>query len=277
MSIIYNRRVRIEELPKRVEELDGNLNVTYYAGKPEFSHTYRCPWHGQDSDNLPESRTRECSAWCGWEVPFIETWYKDCVFESREKNYYDDSDFYAVVLDKRTGKVHTTEYDTTRFGGGGYCSIDATPEAIEAGRVWAEAETFRQLAYRDELDSQKIEMGRRVRVIKGKKAPIGTEGEIFYLNHVPDRYGRAWGGYTKLGLAITDRKETAMGKNGKQYERFADVAWTYADNCELIDPDSYRTSEVELREKAVRYARNMADRGGKFAALFAGGGLIFMG
>lgn len=40
--------------------------------------------------------------------------YEGCVFETRERNFYDDSDFYAVVWDEASQDVIEVEYATTR-------------------------------------------------------------------------------------------------------------------------------------------------------------------
>ena len=45
--------------------------------------------------------------------------YVGCVLSTREKNYHDDSDFYALVWDEAAQRIRSIEYDTTRFAGGG--------------------------------------------------------------------------------------------------------------------------------------------------------------
>lgn len=52
-----------------------------------------------------------------------------------EHNYYDDSDFYALVFDPKDGKVHEIIYDTTRFASTGMNAVvDATEETLKAYR-----------------------------------------------------------------------------------------------------------------------------------------------
>lgn len=56
-----------------------------------------------------------------------------CVYELGEHNGYHDSDFYARYLDIEKGTIEYEEYDTTRFGGGGYATIDIS---LVEGYAW---------------------------------------------------------------------------------------------------------------------------------------------
>ena len=67
----------------------------------------------------------------GWDgvTGTIETTYEGAVLSTGERNFRDDSDFYAKVWDETTGTVKTVEYATTR--GWTYANsadVDATPE-----------------------------------------------------------------------------------------------------------------------------------------------------
>lgn len=63
---------------------------------------------------------------------------------------------------------------------------------------------------------------KRVRVVKGRKVPKGTEGEVFWFGsycHSP--YGDPWGIYTTYRCGIKDD--------------FGNVHWTSVDNIEVVD------------------------------------------
>lgn len=100
--------------------------------------------------------------------------------------------------------------------------VDATPEIVAKAAAW-KAEQKRQAderarAYKAEQEARTFRSGKRCKVVRGRKVPLGTEGVIFWMGH--DNYGKR-----KLGIATTERKE-----NG----RYADVVWTAESNCELL-------------------------------------------
>ena len=61
---------------------------------------------------------------------------------------------------------------------------------------------------------------KRVKVVKGRKVPHGTEGECFWMGSYDNsKYGDPWGIYTTIRIGIKD-------DNGVVY-------WTSLDNVEL--------------------------------------------
>lgn len=66
-----------------------------------------------------------------------------------------------------------------------------------------------------------------MRVVKGNKVAIGTEGVIFWLGNTqkygPSRWAKT---VTKIGIALDDTKD-ARG-------RYANVVWTYIQNVEVV-------------------------------------------
>lgn len=70
-------------------------------------------------------------------------------------------------------------------------------------------------------DFQKF-FNKAVRVVKGRKVPIGTVGVCFWMGQTDySRYGDPWGIYTKTRIGI----RTEAG----------DVYWTALDNVEIAD------------------------------------------
>lgn len=62
---------------------------------------------------------------------------------------------------------------------------------------------------------------KRVKVVKGRKVPIGTEGECFWMGSYDNsKYGDPWGIYTNIRVGIKD-------DNGEVY-------WTSVNNIEVI-------------------------------------------
>jgi len=103
--------------------------------------------------------------------------------------------------------------------------VDATPEVMTAYRAFldkqealakaAEEAGAREKALR-EWNPPKI--GRRMRVVRGRKVPKGTEGTVFWV-----RDGRC-------GLARSDARD--------ERGRFVDVAWVDAEYVENVAPFS---------------------------------------
>ena len=70
---------------------------------------------------------------------FVRTTHEGLVLETRERNYHDDSDFYAIVWDPETESSRNIEYATTR----GWCYpnsavVDASEEIRAKFTAWKE-------------------------------------------------------------------------------------------------------------------------------------------
>jgi hypothetical protein len=125
--------------------------------------------------------------------------HKGLVLELREWNMRDDSDFYARVWSPEKGCVERVDYATTRgWTYPNHADVDATPEVIEAVKAW-EHKCAEEKAKRIAALAAKIPtVGKKVRVIKGRKLPKGAEGEVFwhgkdsYKNRYADKYANPW-------------------------------------------------------------------------------------
>lgn len=100
--------------------------------------------------------------------------------EDRERNGYHDSDFYMVVWNPETMTTENIEYGTTR----GYCGpamgsfVDATPEVRAAYlQHLRERQEAARREHQKRLDAMPSK-GRTVRVVKGRKVPVGTVGRV---------------------------------------------------------------------------------------------------
>ncbi len=167
-----------------------------------------------------------------------EASYKGAVLMEYENNGYHDSDFYAVVW---TGEdLKTIQFATTRGGCGKAFATkaDATPETWKAVGDFCKSRMISIIENNAQVQAREITKGKKVRVFKGRKVKIGTEGIVFWIGK-PQKFGYYSEPVTKIGIATSDRKETAKTRNGKTYERYADVEWVSAANCEVIEPDNY--------------------------------------
>lgn len=132
--------------------------------------------------------------------------YEGAVLTTRERNYRDDSDFYAVVWDEAAQDLKTVEYATTRgwtYNNG--ATVDATPEvrkkAADALFPWALDLFFD----REVAKLAKIEPGVRVRNKTARKAPKGAEGVVFWKG--PNKFRPYYRGVNpemRIGVRLDD-------------------------------------------------------------------------
>lgn len=110
---------------------------------------------------------------------YIKEYYAGCVVSLREMNGYDDSDFYATVYDAAEDKFKEVCYASTR--GWTYPNnavIDASAEVMEkyAAHLAYLAEGYKAL--KAEMDGKKVSVGDKVKVVGGRKVPLGTIGYV---------------------------------------------------------------------------------------------------
>lgn len=159
----------------------------------------------------------------GWDVSkmgplYMHTHHVGVVLAVGEHNYYDDSDFFALVWDAEAGEAREVEYASTR--GWTYpnrAGVDATPEVLAAYNAWQTARADAAAKARAEKEAQTVSRGKVVRVFKGRKVPIGTTGECFWIGR--DTYTPRWAP-PKYRIGIKD----AAGN----------THWTAADNCQVV-------------------------------------------
>lgn len=154
--------------------------------------------------------------------------FSGAVLRTRERNWHDDSDFYAIVWDREAKRLRTVDYATTRSGGtdDNFATIDATPDVIAAAGDWA-AEQARPAIMADVAAAMReVTIGKRVRMTatrRGKNSPpAGTEGEVFWAGERRSQYG-TWSYGTRYGFRADD---------GTTY-------FAAAGDLEVIDPEQY--------------------------------------
>lgn len=150
--------------------------------------------------------------------------YKGCVLCTRERNYYDDSDFYAVVWDEETQEVTSVMYATTRCACDGDARADATPEVIAKASAWLKAWALNrvrvEMVHEAEQKARTVEIGSTVKVVRGKKVPVGTIGEVFWMGE--KRYN---GSYPQTRIGFKDEHGTVFWTGLRNVEKIAE-AWS---------------------------------------------------
>lgn len=183
--------------------------------------------------------TARSYGWNDTKPLMMEMSYEGCVLDTGEMNSYDDSDFYAVVW---TGsKIIRVTYGSTRFWTyPNHAKVDATPEVIEAAREYAFRFFVNEITERSKLNARTVEAGKRVRVVKGRKLAKGIEGEVIRL--IRNDYDKS-----------NPQVSLDLG-NGN-------IAYTYLNNLEVVNPESYEKNQDEINELARHYANQNNWRG----------------
>ena len=83
-----------------------------------------------------------------------------------------------------------------------------------------------------EIERRTVRKDKWVEVARGRKVAKGTKGLVFWLQD------SQWG--MKVGIALPEADGTFVteareSRNGRTYDSYKNVAWTYAKNCEVIE------------------------------------------
>lgn len=131
--------------------------------------------------------------------------YAGCVYAVREENGYHDSDFYADVWNEETGKPETILYDTTRCGGSGVADVDITIENLRKLYSYWRKSTVEHLNRRNEEIAKTPQKGKSVIVVRGRKVPKGTNGEVFWIGEQYNQFSGCQ--EVKAGIVTPDGKK----------------------------------------------------------------------
>ena len=198
-----------------------------------ISHYYKCPnknayGYGYDP-NLTE-RLADCTPACHPEYRVVL--FEDRVLSTYERNYHDDSDFYALVW---TGtEIKPFLYGTTRCSSTGWSAkIDATEEIKAEARIYLEKIAYEDCVALAEKEAQEPKVGRRVRSWRGRKRePV--EGTVFWLGEHNRGYSD-WNAEKRVGF------ETDSGER----------VFTPLSRAEVIDPAPVDLDKCRISAKAI--------------------------
>lgn len=214
----------------RIEQLDS------------IAHSHDCPRHGQGTEPIGPG----CTEWCSQRVRV--TMFEGATFCDRERNFYDDSDFYVIAWDGEKLVYH--EYASTRFAGGGHANVDATEETRALARDWLEHRYREQIGVADEAQAYEVTEGKWVVVRSGRNIAPGTEGRVLRLTE--GRYGR--------------ERAQVEGADGLRF-------WIDSRHLAVADPASYLHSEEARAMRAKRLADQTAETD-RWYVMFLSPGLI---
>lgn len=185
------------------EDKARNPNVETVLDYPgheawRISHHWDCPHYKDRTYETDTTFFDDCHDRCKACSPlYMETTYVGKVVATGEINGYQDSDFFAWVAED-DGTFKTVEYASTRgwtYPNSAWVDADDETKARfvewqnERARKADEAARKAAEQRRRELGLH-VHKGDRVRVVRGRKVEVGTEGEVFWCG--PNRYNHRY-------------------------------------------------------------------------------------
>lgn len=150
---------------------------------------------------------------------YVKKTYEGKVLSLREKNGYDDSDFYALVWDSEKNKPVEIMYATTRA----WCYydkavVDATEDVVEKYNAHKEKQKQAMRLEKRKAEHDNPELNKKMIVKRSyKEVKKGMVGTVFFIR----KRARS----TLVGLRTSERKE-----NGK----YLDVFWANASQLKNV-------------------------------------------
>lgn len=188
---------------------------------PEFVEKAK---NGFNHDAVKGYTQNNCHKNCRDREPiYMEITHINVVLSTGEHNFYDDSDFYALIWDETTQTVREVEYASTRGWTYPNCaSVDATPDVVAKANNHYRTIAFDKWKANNEMLAKIPHKGKFAKVIKGRKVPIGTTGEIIW-------YG------TGKKYNYNDKPSMRVGIKDNNNA----VHWTDANNVEVLHWEKY--------------------------------------
>ncbi len=179
--------------------------------------------------------------------------YEHRVLATRERNFVDDSDFYAIVYDDKSDSIKEITYDSTRYAGGGYAEEDAPQEIHEKAKAaWV-------VAHLDDYRERTIEynkkpvIGSRIKVVRGRKNKHGRTGKVEFLTTKKSSFGP--GTYTVVTFTPDDNPDV--------------LAYDYLKNVEAVEV------EIPTDAELARHLLSLAERGAYLRPNYRPGVIVF--
>lgn len=190
-----------------------------------------------------------------------KTYYGN-VLATTENNGYNDSDFFAIVWDEEDQCVKSIADGTTRFAAPPkYHNADASPEVRAKADKWLRTVHLPPLAKQSLIKQRtslaNLQFGEQVMIVKGRKYPIGTKGEVFgvYANQF-------YRDYSRKGWAIQIKRFDPKSKNVGIRLQDGSRIFTSLANVERL------SIEIPTEEEITREANKLASHG--VTSIFSG-------
>lgn len=160
--------------------------------------------------------------------------YIGATFYEWEENFYNDSDFYALVWDEEEQVLKTLRVGSTRFAGGEHVVCDATEESKEKALAYLNSlvskEAIRVATFKNYKNS--IQFGDDVIIVGGRKVPVNTTGRVGGIYNNP---------YDPENHKV--KLELASGE----------VVYTYKNNIQrVLHEADHKAIEEQMKETTVQ-------------------------
>lgn len=173
-----------------------------------------------------------------------KTMYENRVLYTFERNFHDDSDFYAIVWDEDNNRLHSVEYATTRaYTYGNVAHVDATDEVKEKASAYLFNVLVNSFTEASKHAARIVEIGKQVRINRGRKNK-GAEGRVFYM--AERRYGTSTA--YRIGVTLDGEKD--------ERGRYINVVWDYARNADVVNPEQYEYPPETIKERAKEQSQD---------------------
>lgn len=167
--------------------------------------------------------------------------FTGAVLQKWEENHHDDSDFVAAVWDAEQATIRTVQYASTRgwtYHNG--ATIDATPEVIEAARMWATERWVETLTARAEHEASMPTKGKLVRSLTTRGKHVGLSGRVMW--HGEDSYrSTRWLKAYRVGIKVEGQEK---------------LSYMSADRVEVIEREPIDPTDIRQRAWLVAHERD---------------------
>lgn len=159
--------------------------------------------------------------------------FTGAVLDLRERNGYNDSDFYAIVWDAERGSLREIMYGTTRFWTYHNAAvIDAASDVIETAMAWYRERWIASRIETERVRSLYPDKGKTVTVDKGRKH-LGVTGVVQWIG--VDQYrSTRWITRHRVGLKVDGQSK---------------LVFVSMEHVRVLDPVP-SVSDAEIRKQA---------------------------
>lgn len=148
-------------------------------------------------------------------------------------------------------------------------TIDYTPEVLKAYVAYMAKLNYgaalEKLVNRVSNENHAVVAGKKVKITGGRPKPGVSVGAEYTVFHVMERsYGQGYQSSVRpiAGIALNEEKHDVVGKNGKTYQSYKNVAWVWCHNMEVVGADDATAKAMPMlvaqaKESMAQYVTSL--------------------